>query len=202
MNFKERLEKACDTCVDIPPFGRGRQTIIAKKLEVSAEAVRKWFSGESTPRPKTMKALAKTLGEDYVWLALGTDYKKTESLKEIAKLSDTAMFAFCGLAMENGYSFALNEEVTIGADLVLIKQANIVYIKLLTVDVRNKNKVQLPKSPSIEKVKKVIASRNTNGDISYDFFEVPSKIVTDNLTFETNGNSAFIENLEIKHLTL
>jgi hypothetical protein len=149
-----------------------------------------------------MKALAKTLGEDYVWLALGTDYKKTESLKEIAKLSDTAMFAFCGLAMENGYSFALNEEVTIGADLVLIKQANIVYIKLLTVDVRNKNKVQLPKSPSIEKVKKVIASRNTNGDISYDFFEVPSKIVTDNLTFETNGNSAFIENLEIKHLTL
>ena len=202
MNFKERLEKACDTCVDIPPFGRGRQTIIAKKLGVSAEAVRKWFSGESTPRPKTMKALAKTLGEDYVWLALGTDYKKTESLKEIAKLSDTAMFAFCGLAMENGYSFALNVEVTIGADLVLIKQANIVYIKLLTVDVRNKNKVQLPKSPSIEKVKKVIASRNTNGDISYDFFEVPSKIVTDNLTFETNGNSAFIENLEIKHLTL
>jgi transcriptional regulator with XRE-family HTH domain len=202
MSFKSRLLEACESNTDIPSYGSGRQSIIAKKMGVSSEAVRKWFSGESTPRPQAMKALAKTLSVDHVWLALGTDYKKTESLKEVAKLSDTAMFAFCGMAMENGYSFALNDDSSIGADLVLIKQGNIVYAKLLPVDVRKKNKAKLPKTPSGIKITKIIAARNRGGDFSYDFYKIPTDVTSGGLTFESEDHKGFLGKLEIEHLIL
>lgn len=202
MSFNKRLLEACNSNSDIPGYGSGRQTLIAKKMGVSSEAVRKWFSGESTPRPQAMKALAKVLGVDHVWLSLGAEFTQIESLKEVAKVSDTAMFAFCGMAMENGYSFALNDDSSIGADLVLIKQGNIVYAKLLPVDIRNKNKAKLPKTPPSSKIKKVIAARNKYSDFSYDFYEVPSEVITGDLTFEEKDHKGFVDRLEIKHLIL
>lgn len=202
MSFNKRLKEACESNTDIPSYGAGRQSIIAKKMGVSSEAVRKWFSGESTPRPQAMKALAKILGVDHVWLALGTDYKQTQSLKEVAKISDTAMFAFCGMAMENGYSFAVNDDNTIGADLILVKQGDILYAKLLPVDIRNKSQVKLPKSPSGDKITKIIAARNKFSDFSYDFFKVPSEIISGDLTFESKDHRGFVDKLEIEHLIL
>jgi transcriptional regulator with XRE-family HTH domain len=69
--FKFRLHQASNDSPDIPPYGHGQQVYIARKLKVTQEAVRKWFAGESRPRASKMRELAKILGVDEAWLALG-----------------------------------------------------------------------------------------------------------------------------------
>lgn len=69
--FAKRLKTACDRSPNVPEYGLGRQTWIRDQLGVSHEAVRKWFTGESRPRPEKMTRLAKILGCDEAWLALG-----------------------------------------------------------------------------------------------------------------------------------
>lgn len=70
-NFHVRLKQACDDVSIIPEKGAGRQVWVAKKLHVSEEAVRKWFTGESRPRVDKMDALAALLNVDAAWLSLG-----------------------------------------------------------------------------------------------------------------------------------
>lgn len=69
--FAVRLNQACDDSPDIPEYGKGRQTVLADKMGVSQEAVRKWLAGEATPKKDKVKALATILGVDEAWLALG-----------------------------------------------------------------------------------------------------------------------------------
>lgn len=62
--FAHRLRKAVEGVKDIPDFGQGQQqTWLRERLGVSAEAVRKWFSGEARPRPPMMKQLAALLDD-------------------------------------------------------------------------------------------------------------------------------------------
>lgn len=70
-NFHIRLKQACDDNVTIPEKGSGRQVWFARKLNVSEEAVRKWFTGEARPRVDMMDHLSKLLGVDTAWLSLG-----------------------------------------------------------------------------------------------------------------------------------
>lgn len=69
--FAKRLNVACDGHPHIPPYGYGRQTWVKEHMKVSHEAVRKWFMGESRPRPSKMKELARSLEVDEAWLSLG-----------------------------------------------------------------------------------------------------------------------------------
>lgn len=69
--FVRRLTDACDRSSLVPPPNAGRQVFIAQRLSVSNESVNKWFKGTSMPRPQKMKELAKLLGVDEAWLALG-----------------------------------------------------------------------------------------------------------------------------------
>jgi len=70
--FVRRLNQACDDVPHIiPPLGEGRQIAIAKKLGLSQQGVRKWFTGEAMPRRETMQRLARLLEVDEPWLALG-----------------------------------------------------------------------------------------------------------------------------------
>lgn len=77
-DFARRLEVACEGNPHCPTeLYRGKQKWIYDGLEeefgikISSEAVRKWFSGESKPRPKVMSYLARLLEVDEGWLALG-----------------------------------------------------------------------------------------------------------------------------------
>lgn len=87
--FKTRLKQACADSPYIPEYGKGEQTVIAKRLGVSQEAVRKWFSGESEPRGKRLSALADFLNVEESWLSLGVkssiDKAKQGSLERVAK---------------------------------------------------------------------------------------------------------------------
>jgi len=76
--FAKRLETACEGNPHCPTDQhRGKQKWIYDKLleefgvRVSPEAVRKWFYGESRPRPKIMSYVARLLEVDEAWLSLG-----------------------------------------------------------------------------------------------------------------------------------
>lgn len=69
--FAERLAQACDDSPLVPDMGQGRQMTLARRLGVSQEAVRKWFSESTVPRSGVMKELASFLEVEEAWLALG-----------------------------------------------------------------------------------------------------------------------------------
>ncbi|WP_181900477.1 helix-turn-helix domain-containing protein [Paracoccus thiocyanatus] len=92
--FARRLETACEGNPHCPTDAyRGKQKWIYDSLDeefgvkLSAEAVRKWFSGESRPRPKIMTFLARLLEVDEAWLALGI----TPTLTPLEKKKRNAM---------------------------------------------------------------------------------------------------------------
>ena len=76
--FAARLNEACDNSTLIPPMNYGRVSYITKLFEdrfdvaMAAETVRKWFSGESKPRDKSLVKLAELLSVDPAWLSLGS----------------------------------------------------------------------------------------------------------------------------------
>lgn len=111
MEFKDRLVRACNANTIVPPYGGGRQSFISRQLSVSQEATRKWFSGESKPRPAMMKKLAALLDVEHVWLALGIDESETNSFRQVAKIQDAGIYAFTSYLISNGWSVAFTTDV-------------------------------------------------------------------------------------------
>lgn len=109
--FAQRLNTACDGHPQIPAYGQGRQTWIKDHLNVSHEAVRKWFVGESRPRPDKMKMLASALEVDEAWLALGIapDLSPREKKARDAT-ADGAVNVVVGLLQMNGANCAFPGE--------------------------------------------------------------------------------------------
>lgn len=106
--FAQRLKTACDRNSNVPPYGRGRQTWVKECMQVSHEAVRKWFAGESRPRPEGMRRLAKVLDVDEAWLALGIapDMQPKERRARNAQ-ADGAVNTFMGMLQLNGWHCAI-----------------------------------------------------------------------------------------------
>jgi hypothetical protein len=77
--FARRLESACDGHAHCPAMHHGRLTWIARELksrydeDLSVESVRKWFAGESRPRPEKTGFIAELLQVDVAWLQIGVD---------------------------------------------------------------------------------------------------------------------------------
>lgn len=89
--FARRLHEACDANEHVPPLYQGRQTWISEKLGVSKEAVRKYLSGTTRPRPKLMQQLADLVGVSVEWLAYGIEDAPTpKERSENARLADGA----------------------------------------------------------------------------------------------------------------
>lgn len=108
--FQSRLNQACRENLEVPEKGKGQQTYIAERMNVSQEAVRKWLSGDSRPKPATMRQLAQLLGVDHVWLALGTDAQEMERRKISLGKTSAAHYALVGFLIENGYSCATPDD--------------------------------------------------------------------------------------------
>ncbi len=76
-DFSVRFTHAADVHQEVPPLHYGRlvwfrdQLSTRFQIKVSTESVRRWFSGDSRPRLKTLHALAEILQVDDSWLALG-----------------------------------------------------------------------------------------------------------------------------------
>jgi len=141
MNFNERLEKACNGCDKIPPYGQGRQVVIAKMLGVSQEAVRKWFAGESKPRSASMHALANILDVEHVWLALGTESSETQRFREIARTQDAGLYCFTAYLIKNGFSVAYSKEPSETSDIIAIRDGEVSKFKVTCAESSSLTKV-------------------------------------------------------------
>jgi transcriptional regulator with XRE-family HTH domain len=107
MEFSRRLKQACDESPIVPEHGKGRQVYLAKKMNVTQEAVRKWLEGESLPRPDKIALLAKTLGVDPLWLQLGTSPLEIAQKREVALRGDAAVYGVMSYLLLAGYHVAI-----------------------------------------------------------------------------------------------
>lgn len=105
-DFKDRLKQACADSPYVPEYGKGEQVAIARRLNLSQEAVRKWFSGESVPRGVRMTELAEFLNVDESWLALGKTGTISKSQQaSMQMLSKGAVHMLAGMIhFEGGHS--------------------------------------------------------------------------------------------------
>lgn len=109
--FARRLHQACDDTASVPEYGKGRQVVVANKLEVSQEAARKWFAGESMPKPEKMKKLAEFLEVDRAWLALGEKPELTRDAKKLAgKIVEGSVLLIAGTLQMAGANCAFPSE--------------------------------------------------------------------------------------------
>ena len=92
-NFASRLLEACNISDEIPDYGKGQQTSIAARLNVSQEAVRKWLAGETVPRAELSKRLAELLGVKHSWLMLGTAHGEIEVDIKLARRHKACVYA-------------------------------------------------------------------------------------------------------------
>lgn len=92
-NFATRLLEACNISDEIPDYGKGQQTAIAARLNVSQEAVRKWLAGETVPRAELSKRLAELLGVKHSWLMLGTAHGEIEVDIKLARRHKSCVYA-------------------------------------------------------------------------------------------------------------
>ncbi len=117
--FAQRLNLACDGHPHIPAYGGGRQTWIKEKMDVSHEAVRKWFAGEARPRPAMMRKLKALLEVDEAWLSLGIapDMQPKERKARNA-VAEGAVNVFTGMIQINGGHVAFPDEKDPRSDYV------------------------------------------------------------------------------------
>lgn len=109
--FAKRLNEACDGHPHIPEYGHGRQTWVKEKMDVSHEAVRKWFMGQARPRPDKMAQLAALLEVDQAWLALGMQPDQSPREKRTRDATvDGAVNALMGIMQMNGGHVAFPDE--------------------------------------------------------------------------------------------
>jgi transcriptional regulator with XRE-family HTH domain len=70
--FSDRLNQLCDKA-QIPPKGKNRQTIVAKRFGVSQKGARKWLEGEGLPTLEKAIEIAEEFGVAVTWLLQGRD---------------------------------------------------------------------------------------------------------------------------------
>lgn len=108
--FSKRLQTACDNNVNVPPYGKGLQTWLSKRLGVSQEAVRRWFNAESGPRPQLLSQLSAVPEVDESWLALGiTNAPKSSKHRAYSDKAAGAAYVCFGLLRAAGYACAFAE---------------------------------------------------------------------------------------------
>lgn len=124
--FAKRLETAVYNHPQAPD-GHGRQKWLRERIEsrfntkLSPEAVRKWFSGESRPKPDLVHQMAQVLDVDEAWLSLGIKPDTTPAQKRQLNATATgAVNLVAGLIQMSGWHIAFPDEPTETVDLYAI----------------------------------------------------------------------------------
>lgn len=149
-DFVQRLNQACDRSPDVPEKGRGQQTWLADRLGISQEAVRRYFEGQSRPRPSLMVRLAKILNVDEAWLALGTAAEMTEKQRrQYSQKAEASAYMAFGIFMAAGYSCAFDENDDSGVDFYAIRSGKQTAVSVTTAYAKSKNVYVVPVRESI-----------------------------------------------------
>ncbi len=106
--FGYRLTQALEGHPHAPPTSFGRLTWLKRELEkvagvnVSVNTVHKWVHGTSRPREDNIRALAKVLKVDEVWLSMGRKPVETESAPPVAATARGPALLVAGLIEVSG----------------------------------------------------------------------------------------------------
>lgn len=114
VNFSKRLLKAAIESPAVPRYGKGQQTKIAEELDVSQEAVRKWFAGDTVPRMEKSLQLAELLGVKHSWLMLGTAHGEIDTDIKAAKRHVAGVYGLMAFLESRGVAARFLGEETIG----------------------------------------------------------------------------------------
>lgn len=122
--FAYRLTQAVDGHPLAPSSSFGRQKWLKDKLEkeadvkVSANTMHKWFNGAARPREDKIRALARILAVDQVWLALGRrPVADKPKLEETAIQSSNATLLLAGFLGVQGSRISFPQEGEEGVSL-------------------------------------------------------------------------------------
>ncbi len=119
--FAHRLAQALESCPHAPEAEYGRLTWLQRELEsranlkVSVNSVHKWVKGMSRPRPDNIREIARILGVDEVWLAMGQKPAASADSKAVQSHKSTgAVMTLAGLIEQNGgrVTFPATDEAT------------------------------------------------------------------------------------------
>lgn len=201
--FARRLETACEGNPHCPTVGRGKQKWLRESLAdrfnitVSPEATRKWFAGESRPRPKVMSAVAQLLEVDEAWLSLGItpDETPVEKQKRNA-VADGAVNYIAGLIQMAGGHIAFPEvadESSKVPDIYAIIRGKQFSIEVKRSVPSPNGEMTLHLPPQTENLI-VIGVVDTGSPLQFDLLRIPQGIIEKN----GNGRGGFIE-LSVKH---
>lgn len=132
--FSRRLNEACDAA-GLPGFRNGRQSTIAREMQVTPEAARRWFSGESVPRIEVVHRLAQYLRVDPSWLGAVDSKEATPEPKARAQAgaAEGVSLIVAGWMQAHGAAVSFDTAGLVGVDFVAIKrgrryQVNVVAI--------------------------------------------------------------------------
>lgn len=167
--FAQRLRQACAEHPDIPEYGKGEQTHIAKAMKVSQEAVRKWFSGEAQPRQASMIRLARLLDVEYVWLALGTSETEFGRLRELSKNQDAVVHALISYMILKGYNVAFPMDDSDRSDLHAIGHGVQRNLIVRTPSDIKKREYTFRFPPADTQISMIAAIPKTTSCVAYDF---------------------------------
>ena len=146
-DFAKRLDTAVHGHPHAPP-GHGRQKwlrdLLSERcgLDVSAEAVRKWFAGESRPRHVVMKQIAQALEVDEAWFSLGITPTETPTqAKKRRVVAEGAVNLVAGLIQLSGYQVAYSEGRDRGVDLHAIIDGRKIDIEVKSVTTKAQDRM-------------------------------------------------------------
>lgn len=184
MPFARRLEKACEGNPHCPTDQhRGKQKWVYDGLaenfnvRVSPEAVRKWFAGESRPRPKIMNNLAQLLEVDEAWLSLGTKPDFTLGEKKVRNaLADGCVNLVTGLIQMLGGHIAFPENPDSSVDLYAIIGGRQREIVVLTAKPLGRNRYQFAVDTSAEG-KIIVGVVAEPGSMTFSLINIPFDLV-------------------------
>ncbi len=132
-NFATRLLEACNASDEIPDYGKGQQTGIAARLNVSQEAVRKWLAGETVPRSAMSKRLAELLGVKHSWLMLGTAHGEIEVDIRLARRHKACVYAVMSYVVGAGKGATFSDEEAVD-DITLIDGGRLLRVSVEMAD--------------------------------------------------------------------
>lgn len=187
--FAQRMQSACDDNPDVPLPNHGRLGWFSSEIErrfgvsVTIETVRKWFAGETIPRPKMMGYLAAVLGVDHAWLSVGSSPQISEKQKKVRDATaDGAVNLVAGLIQicgghpafpDDNDAHALNDKIDLYA---VIKGAKYSIHVVLAESADGGHVFAIP-TESVGTT--VIVGVVRTGELAFRFFEIDSDLIAE-----------------------
>ena len=177
-NFASRLLEACNISDEIPDYGKGQQTSIAARLNVSQEAVRKWLAGETVPRAELSKRLAELLGVKHSWLMLGTAHGEIEVDIKLARRHKSCVYAVMSYVVGAGKGATFSGDDAVD-DITLIDGGRLLRVSVEMADRPSKNVYEVKFSESQKNAGvtvAVVAEYQTQRSATMDALEIDESI--------------------------